>query len=167
MLFLTKEQYQMKLCHIFLYQLRRRRKMCTSIRHAYFLFYVYSPISLKWLNQSGWFFLYLVEHMLRLVLLKNFVDSVIVNYFFFFFKKTFIFAPIIYFIYVRRFLRNGLTNQDNFFCNLRGMFPRWSSYKTFLHLFFVNYIFCKNPIFMYVRLSRIGLKYRNGTFRIL
>lgn len=132
-----------------------------------FFFYVYSPISLKWLNQSGWFFLYLVAHMLRLVLLKNFVDSVIVNYFFFFFKKTFIFAPIIYFIYVRRFLRNGLTNQDNFFCNLRGMLSRWSSYKTFLHLFFVNYIFCKNPIFMYVRLSRIGLKYRNGTFRIL
>lgn len=86
---------------------------------------------------------------------------------FFFFQKNFIISPIIYFIYVRRFLQNGLTNQDNFFCNLWGMFSRWSSYKTFLHLFFVNYIFYKNPMFMYVRLLRIGLNYRNRTFCIL
>lgn len=86
---------------------------------------------------------------LRLVLLKNFVNSVIVNYFFF--QKLL----FIYFIYVRRFLQNGLTNQDNFFCNLWGMFSHWCSYKTFLHLFFVNYIFCKNQIFIYVRLLRI------------
>lgn len=167
MLFLTKEQYQMKLCHIFLYQLRRRRKMCTSIRHAYFLFLciftdfseVAEPIGMILFVSCGAYApVGPVKKLCRFSHRKLF---------FFFFKKTFIFAPIIYFIYVRRFLRNGLTNQDNFFCNLRGMFSRWSSYKTFLHLFFVNYIFCKNPIFMYVRLSRIGLKYRNGTFRIL